>query len=154
MDMKTPVTHKSLRHRQRNAAARKLHSVTRSDDYSRGLTSGRPPNTLLNVNTLSGDEAEVRKKMTAEEEHIYNRVRELVDESVQTLEEDLMKTVSQKIRERDQEFRQRMLSRYSVEERLQGLSPREVLAALTHRLSLDELRKLLQGNINEEPLKA
>ena len=137
--------------------------------------------------------------MTAEEELIYNRVRELVDESVQTLEEDLMKTVSQKIRERDQEFRQRMLSRYSVEERLQGLnpqevlgqfdaeerlhglnpqevlsqfdaeerlqglkaeerlqglSPREVLTALAHRLSLDELRKLLQGNINEEPLKA
>ena len=147
-------------------------------------------NTLLQVNTFSGDEAAVRKQMTEEEELIYNRVREFVDESVETLEEELMKTVSQKIRERDQEFRQRMLTRYTVEERLQGLgaeerlqglnpedvlrqydaqerlqglkaeerlqglNPREVLAALAHRLSLDELRNLLQANLTDGPLKA
>ena len=41
-----------------------------------------------------------------------------------------MKTVSQKIRERDQEFRQRMLTRYTVEERLQGLNAEERLQGL------------------------
>ena len=87
-------------------------------------------NTLLQVNTFSGDEAAVRKQMTEEEELIYNRVREFVDESVETLEEELMKTVSQKIRERDQEFRQRMLTRYTVEERLQGLNAEERLQGL------------------------
>lgn len=54
---------------------------------------------LLNVNTLSGDDAAVRKEMTAEEELIYTRVCERTGQSSGTLKQDLLKPVPQQLRE-------------------------------------------------------